>query len=353
MAREKLVILGGGVGAMAAAFALSREGWRDRYESITVYQMGWRIGGKGASGRGRYARIEEHGLHLWLGFYENAFRVMQQCYAELGRPAGAPLARWDDAFKKASFVVVEDQHRGTWRHWPTAFPEDERVPGVPDPNDPEFTVWEYVVRALGFLMRLPGVRVHVEAEAPEAARGRHSIWRDITRGARRLLEEVEATLEGMEAAALAAATELALHLPADISKHDPAHHTLLFTLLERFARWFRARAEARLDRDDDARWTWQVTDITLAAIRGLRSRRRPRVQRVARAARRLAQRRRLGPAARRVRSRVRVPRRRPHAARALGGPGPARVRADVLRLQGRDVLEDAGRHGRRGVRAAL
>ena len=129
--RERLVILGGGAAAITAAFELSRPGWRDRFESITVYQVGWRLGGKGASGRGRHGRIEEHGLHLWLGFYENAFRVMQDCYAELGRPPGAPLARWDDAFKKSSRVVLEDPHRGTWAHWPILYPEDDRVPGVP------------------------------------------------------------------------------------------------------------------------------------------------------------------------------------------------------------------------------
>jgi uncharacterized protein with NAD-binding domain and iron-sulfur cluster len=270
VAREKIVILGGGMGSMAAAYALSRPGWQERYESITVYQVGWRIGGKGASGRGRYDRIEEHGLHLWLGFYENAFRVMQECYAELGRPAGAPLARWDGAFKKASFVVVEDEHNGTWRHWPTAFPEDDRVPGVPDPRDPAFTVWAYVTRALGFLMRLPGVRAHVTAAVgPHVAAGRHSLWRDVTRPASGLAQEAEALLEGAEASALAAAMELAIHLPDDVRQHDPAHHRLLHRLLVVFATWLRARVEAALDRDHDARWTWQIADILLAAIRGI------------------------------------------------------------------------------------
>ena len=34
--------------------------------SVTVYQLGWRLGGKGASGRnaGHGNRIEEHGLHV-------------------------------------------------------------------------------------------------------------------------------------------------------------------------------------------------------------------------------------------------------------------------------------------------
>ena len=64
---QKIAILGGGCGAMAAAFWITaREGWQTDYE-VTVYQVGWRLGGKGASGRGIDNRIEEHGLHLWGG----------------------------------------------------------------------------------------------------------------------------------------------------------------------------------------------------------------------------------------------------------------------------------------------
>ena len=70
---------------LSAAWRLSEPGWRDRFESITVYQRGWRLGGKGASSRGDNGRIEEHGLHIWLGSYENAFALLRECYAELDR----------------------------------------------------------------------------------------------------------------------------------------------------------------------------------------------------------------------------------------------------------------------------
>ena len=39
--------------AMAAAWRLSEPGWRGELESITVYQRGWRLGGKGASSKDR------------------------------------------------------------------------------------------------------------------------------------------------------------------------------------------------------------------------------------------------------------------------------------------------------------
>jgi uncharacterized protein with NAD-binding domain and iron-sulfur cluster len=84
--KEKIAILGGGLGSMTTALALTdpdfNPGWKDKYD-ITLYQEGWRLGGKGASGRGDYGKIEEHGLHIWMGFYENAFEAIQKVYSEV------------------------------------------------------------------------------------------------------------------------------------------------------------------------------------------------------------------------------------------------------------------------------
>src|SRR3974390_1696439 len=90
--RPRVAILGGGMAGMASAWERSQPGWRDEFESITVYQRGWRLGGKGASSRGVHGRIEEHGLHIWLGWYENAFKLLRECYAELNRTSTRPQA---------------------------------------------------------------------------------------------------------------------------------------------------------------------------------------------------------------------------------------------------------------------
>src|SRR5207245_8395032 len=115
---------------MAAAFELTRPEHGGRYQ-VTVYQLGWRLGGKGASGRGAEGRIEEHGLHLWMGFYENAFRLMRECYAELGREPGAcPIATWQDAFEPAPVVAVVDRvPSGAWEPWIAHFPPGRGMPG--------------------------------------------------------------------------------------------------------------------------------------------------------------------------------------------------------------------------------
>src|SRR5262245_24650660 len=114
----RIAVIGGGCAAIAAAFELTRPQHEGRY-AVTVYQLGWRLGGKGASGRGPADRIEEHGLHLWMGFYENAFRLMRECYAELGRdPTRCRIATWRDAFSPSpDNGVIDFDLDGTPSTW--------------------------------------------------------------------------------------------------------------------------------------------------------------------------------------------------------------------------------------------
>lgn len=141
VAPQKIAILGGGVAAMTSAFYLTDQpGWQNQYD-ITVYQMGWRLGGKGASGRNAALgnRIEEHGLHIWFGFYQNAFKTIQRAYGELGRPPGAPLATWEDAFKPQHSFALSELIDGTWRQWLIDTPD---MPGVPGEGDEDIGLWD-------------------------------------------------------------------------------------------------------------------------------------------------------------------------------------------------------------------
>jgi uncharacterized protein with NAD-binding domain and iron-sulfur cluster len=126
--KKKIAILGGGMSSMTAAWQLAQ---KDEYD-ITVYQMGWRLGGKGASGRNPDIadRIEEHGLHVWFGFYENAFNLMRQVYTELGRPDDAPLANVDQAFKPVNELVMKELWNGKRLDWTVNFPENKLRPGI-------------------------------------------------------------------------------------------------------------------------------------------------------------------------------------------------------------------------------
>ena len=152
---EKIAILGGGAASLSAAFHLSAQpGWRERFE-ITVYQQGWRLGGKGASGRNAQLgqRIEEHGLHIWFGFYANSFEMIKQVYGSLQRPPGTPLAGWRDAFKPHDYIVLAEQVGGEWRPWHMVFPERSGEPGAG--GDP-LTPWQMGMALMGWIRRWLG-----------------------------------------------------------------------------------------------------------------------------------------------------------------------------------------------------
>jgi uncharacterized protein with NAD-binding domain and iron-sulfur cluster len=140
---------------LSAAWRLSEPGWRERFESITVYQRGWRLGGKGASSRGRHGRIEEHGLHVWLGSYDNAFALLRECYAELDRPTtdpAAPIHTWDEALVPADNLAMADLWNSDWRVWPGRFARNDELPGEPQATGRELTVVGFLRRALRLLL---------------------------------------------------------------------------------------------------------------------------------------------------------------------------------------------------------
>jgi uncharacterized protein with NAD-binding domain and iron-sulfur cluster len=149
--RRRIAILGGGMSGLAAAWRLSEPGWEERFERITVYQRGWRLGGKGASSRGANGRIEEHGLHIWLGYYENSFRVVRQVYRELDRPSLAPnvpIKTWTDAFQPVSEVGFEDFDGTRWKHWVATFRPNDELPGEDEADSGAMTLTEFISRSL-------------------------------------------------------------------------------------------------------------------------------------------------------------------------------------------------------------
>ncbi|MEI9942467.1 MAG: FAD-dependent oxidoreductase [Pseudomonadota bacterium] len=130
--KKRVTILGGGPAALACAYQLTKTPELAARHEVTVYQMGWRLGGKGASGRNRHLgdRIEEHGLHILFGFYQNFFEMMRDVYAAIDRPASAPLATFRDAFHPYSFGVVEASEEDVWNSWFIQFPRNCEVPGI-------------------------------------------------------------------------------------------------------------------------------------------------------------------------------------------------------------------------------
>lgn len=126
--KQKVVVLGGGPAACAAAYWLARQ--QDRYE-VHMYTQGFRLGGKCAAGRNAAAnmRIEEHGLHAFLGFYENAFRTVRSVYQTAGLPIDDASGSLGGAFVGSNQNGLMIDLDGQWKYFRTPLGRNDRVPG--------------------------------------------------------------------------------------------------------------------------------------------------------------------------------------------------------------------------------
>jgi hypothetical protein len=145
--KQPVIILGGGMAALAAAYELScTDDLRSRY-SVTVYQRGWRLGGKCASARSAHPadpgskRVEEHGLHVWFGFYYNSFHMLRECYERLGPPY-----TFDAMFERRNSTPLMENRNNQWLIWPLDFPPDP--PGTEPGTNPNFPSLPQVILRL-------------------------------------------------------------------------------------------------------------------------------------------------------------------------------------------------------------
>jgi uncharacterized protein with NAD-binding domain and iron-sulfur cluster len=270
--RTKVAVLGGGVGGMTAAFELTATPeLRERFE-VTVYQLGWRNGGKGASGRNAAVadRIEEHGLHVWFGFYDNAFRVMRDAYAELGRPPGTPLATFEDAFHACNDLVLYDRQGDGWRPLRLDWPANPLKPG--DPGELP-TFWEIAATACRWaLIGWRGLRDQRSDLAPSAEH--HDLIPDWFEN---LAADVAGDLLELPldvAERLLGLAERLAGLRAGHTNHTVAAEAtqplLLVRLLEAFREWLWTAVVARRYKDDpDLRFFFTVVDAGVSTIAGI------------------------------------------------------------------------------------
>lgn len=244
----KVAILGGGMAGLSAAWRLSEPGWRDRFDSITVYQRGWRLGGKAASSRGAHGRIEEHGLHIWLGYYENAFGMLRECYTELDRATTdptAPIKTWDQALIPGDNLGLADRFGSDWLMWLGTFTRNDGLPGEPDATGREMTVVEFTRRAVQLVRDFAesqrsatpvGLELSTSAEPPATTR-----W-----------------IDAVQKAALAALLALA---------NPQATQSTVTQMIEGAVDAVREALDC--ERRPDHRRSWQLLSMMIAVIRGI------------------------------------------------------------------------------------
>jgi uncharacterized protein with NAD-binding domain and iron-sulfur cluster len=279
--RPRIAILGGGAGGVTAALQLSnRADWKDHYASITLYQQGWRLGGKGACGRGRNQRIEEHGLHIWFGFYENAFRLLDGCHRELDRLATEGDPRWNltftnvaDSFSPLNELAVADHDGCAWRLWMADFFDDdddrpwyERHPGLPE----EWTAAFYLEHSLRLAADLAWSLVESDPRL-DVAITPVSEARDDVADLDDALDAVLAALGGDIRRVLGTAAdfvdvlfEAALRNPLVLGMLD-----VVLRALDHVLDFLRRRFSDEARASDSVRRVYYVVDLLVAIARGL------------------------------------------------------------------------------------
>src|SRR5580698_11533076 len=257
----KVAVIGGGCASMAAAWALSAPEHAGRFE-ITVFQQGWRLGGKGASGRGPNGRIEEHGLHIWLGFYDNAFRMMRECHAELEAAGDGDLfGAWQDAWTPENDIALGSRaENGGFQRWDAHMPPRPGLPGDPLAPGEVFSVAYYMSKAFDLFRALI---LDTTVDGRGIGSGLAGAPPGDLAGQLRYLAQL-----GTFATAAALAEGLGVLAILLRSAPAPVRGRLLEaadTVLVRLRAWLEGRWLA----DDAHRFVWEIADLTLASMVGV------------------------------------------------------------------------------------
>lgn len=279
----EVAIIGGGCASIAAAFELTRPRHKGAYH-VTIYQLGWRLGGKGASGRGPAGRIEEHGLHVWLGCYDNAFQLLRECYRELnaeaarksstrsGKQGGDRLPQdWDHFFLPDSHIAVAGRSSdGGWVNWSAHFPPAPGLPGDPLNSHNPFALTHYFARATSLLRTLLlGLETFRATDTARLDGKEDTSANEDTDIAARIASLLQAG--ALASAALVvealALLEAALKSMPRLTESRITESTLL-PVLEAIASAFRKQFEAIVASDDHTRYQWEIADLVLANLVG-------------------------------------------------------------------------------------
>jgi uncharacterized protein with NAD-binding domain and iron-sulfur cluster len=252
MPKKKVAILGGGIAALSAAFELTElDPTGDQFD-VTIYTIGWRLGGKGAVGRNQDKgdRAEEHGLHIWAGFYDNAFNLVDRCYEALKAHGGyPPFGCLNKAFKGLDHALLMEPAPGTpgyWRRpWYVHLPPNDETPGTS--SDSFLTLVDY----LKYLVLDSAARI--KALVHEFV----DVWPD---GPPIWLTDAEKSMSPLEIA-----KGRINALPADPRDISPDQSEKLQTLLNALLAQLKKAAPA----DDDVRHAYILCDIALALAFGI------------------------------------------------------------------------------------
>ena len=310
---QKIVLLGGGMASLTTAYELtSIPGWETLYD-ITIYQLGWRLGGKCASGRNvtkhspneepNY-RIQEHGLHIFLGFYENAFRMLKTCYDELGEDG--PFSSIEDGFKPHSLIVLKELIKNRWVNLYLDLPTNQRKPWE---GSPTTYLWTHITTTLKFIYQTYSDLEQVLGKQSPNQSEELITWITTTiqelgsdleilrflaeellidfpeQALSSLLKNPELVLVDLQEVLanlnqpsklfspttllLKIAHRLADSLEGSAKTHKKEHHQLIYRLLNKFQQILDRHLDSESEHDDDTIWRLRLMDLAMANMKGL------------------------------------------------------------------------------------
>ncbi len=269
-----VAVIGGGCASIAAAFELSRPEHKGKYQ-VTVYQMGWRLGGKGASGRGPNSRIEEHGFHVWMGFYENAVSINARMLRGLARdlPPMPRHADWRDGFFPAPFLSVPAPSKSSpYAPLISYFPPAEGLPGDPLTKANPFTVSSYLAHTAAALRTM---LLSVDARAAKARAGSpppSDQAQESTAPFPGLPDDLKTRIFRLLKFGLLATTAgviEALGLLQALFARSTTYSSALLPILETLSSTVRRQIESALSDDPELTILWQAIDLEMTSMLGI------------------------------------------------------------------------------------
>ncbi len=271
----KVAIVGGGCAGVTAAFELTRPELAGKFD-VTIYQMGWRLGGKGASGRGPSGRIEEHGLHIWLGYYENAFRLLRECYAELAvDPGDFDVADWRTSFAPLNDIGLSAvSGDDSWHNWSACFPPQPGLPGDPITSADLLSLPHYVRRSidlLSALIRSVDSRTRNDADdrtpVDEAAFDVRAL--STQADPRRMVDTIQTLIGGAFKISATVLIEALAVLQQGLAILPPSLTNPLTDLAEWIAQHLRRWLESNLFAEPYYQHLWEMMDLVIAGLVGV------------------------------------------------------------------------------------
>ncbi|MBI5503201.1 MAG: NAD(P)-binding protein [Deltaproteobacteria bacterium] len=288
--KRKIAILGGGIGAVSAAFWLTHPGNPHAHDvEVTLYQLGWRLGGKCASGRNadRNQRIEERGMHALFGYYYNTLRMLRDCMSELARTERGGHDLFHRNFEAQNQVVLGDRFGDDWRAIKMTFPPRRK-------GGKELDAGEYVrllCKWIGEAIQATPLLGSLLPARPEGGLADHMVdflagvgdgISDLLGAVRSGISPAISAVEPLDVIARAtcepeeAWLASLLHSPAVLELLGRGgnfvfgeRRGLIGTMIERLRKRTWAALQTQMDRNPDTRILWIGLDLAFAALRGI------------------------------------------------------------------------------------